>query len=444
MVLAAPPRRGRRPQAALGTFVFTLAAVIAPVGVNGAAAARALAPSGTPASWEPGRLPRSHPQVSMLAASCARTGGCVAVGKDQGSDIDVWTSANWGRDWSAHLAVVAGHAATPRPDLLWAATSCPGPSSCYVFGFWQADFQKDSSQRLTLWSSGPKGTWAAHPGPPGQMSGFPAYLLTGFSCPRPNLCYMSAQGPSGFGLWSWAPERAWTALPLPAGYTVKTTGYPPGGNLLSCPAAGVCRLAGNPGPTPTDAAVWFSSDSGHNWAARHMTKAPLSSVNNLDCPTLSFCALSGNKSGFETPTSGSSGAPAFFSSTTNGGRSWRTQPLASSTIDLLFASCPTSAACYGIGVTGSTKVGGPERQVLMASSTLGARWRTERLPAGADGSGSQLGMGTSGVDDLRCANASRCVIAANSLTVVAPCGPGRGCNRGWRHMSERSEHEPAV
>ena len=135
--------------------------------------------------------------------------------------------------------------------------------------------------------------------------------------------------------------------------------------------------------------------------------AGVQSLQDVDCPSPARCWAVGT-------TLGSATAPAggVVVTTTTGGARWRVQPVPATVGYLTAIACPTVRNCTAVGQVGTTGAG---PGAVLTTGNAGSTWVLQAVPAG-----------TTDVTAVSCPTAGSCTALANVAGRVTTLSPGTG------------------
>ena len=198
-------------------------------------------------------------------------------------------------------------------------------------------------------------------------------------CVTASTCYASESDLIGSG-WEATTDGgvSWHALaPLPEGRHLT--------DPVSCPTSTTC--IGNdaqtvPGVAPAQVpGLAWTSDGGRSWRLDPLpvsAGAISSTVEQLSCPTASDCVAF-----LADQAAGSSAAPTgndFFMTTTDGGSTWTASAAPADLTDLWTLRCNGDGDCIGLIPTGTVQDPSTESIVAIRSSNWGRSWTTTSSP----------------------------------------------------------------
>jgi hypothetical protein len=199
-------------------------------------------------------------------------------------------------------------------------------------------------------------------------------------CATASTCYASESGLSGSG-WEATTDGgvSWHALaPLPEGRHLT--------DPVSCPTATTCigsdapTLTGGIAPAQVPGLAW-TSDGGRSWRLDPLpvsAGATNSTVEQLSCPTASDCVAFLADQGADS--SAASTGTDFFMTTTNGGSTWTSSAAPGGVADLWTLRCDEDGNCIGLIPTGTVQDPSAEAIVAIRSSNWGRSWTTTSSP----------------------------------------------------------------
>jgi hypothetical protein len=290
------------------------------------------------------------------AIACPSVMRCFAVGPGQDDrHSDIRSTTDGGASWKIQVA----------PDskniLRLSGIACPSASTCYVVG---THFMNGG---LILATFDAGRTWTY------QASSQPLPHFVDISCPSTNTCFASGRGEI---VTTTNSGSAWTVLSRPHEHAIScpttsvcyaaadtfptkdlvtTDGwktwrvgtFAPQSEVVSaiaCPSTTACYALGYLyTPVVAEAAVFATSDSGRTWSTHAIPpgiSANLSSA--IACPSENTCYSAGHEPSQSYAT--------VVVSTTDSGNTWNPQTLPSGVVDVLGLDCPSSVACYAVGM----------------------------------------------------------------------------------------------
>ncbi len=343
---------------------------------------------------------QQSPRLSVNALSCPTTADCWAVGSNSAGAWAVVATTDGGLTWSSD----------PLPSRTGTleGVDCPTVSDCWAVG-------RDSAGQGAVVATTDGGrTWRAQAVPRGTNS------LDGVSCPTTLACWAVA-GTGVDGQWTQSSGvvattnggGTWNTQGLPFGI-VSLDG-------VSCPTASDCWATGI--DSNGLAAIVATTDGGSSWATEAVPtfNGEIDSIFlAVSCPTSTDCWAVGLADSIEPPPVGPCGSSytlAMVVATTDGGRTWNAQTLPSSyssgddgevfsgIVQLVGVSCPTRSDCWAAG-DGSGGTG-----VVATTTDGGSTWNTEALPSSSSG-GVFNGIGSLG--GLSCPTSTDCWVGGSN------------------------------
>jgi hypothetical protein len=253
---------------------------------------------GTPAAVPGSVLTAAQGFLEPTGVSCASPGNCLMEGLQVGFQDhpqSVFIAQETGYQWSA-VAEVPGLAALNVEGLAEAAgVSCPAPGDCVVTGYYLPPPGGGAGVFAAVETDG---TWQdATPVPTGSPANSGSVSGLSLSCPAAGKCVLagSYQPPL-----SATPETGFVVTQTPAGWSAPVIFPGTMINVISCPSAGNCAVAaqgsagvaevisevrgtwGKVSPLPDVTALSYKG-----------TKAAVSQIFNLVCPSAGNCAAAG-------------------------------------------------------------------------------------------------------------------------------------------------------
>jgi photosystem II stability/assembly factor-like uncharacterized protein len=359
---------------------------------------------------------------ALSAVSCATTTICQAVGQE-GSQANLMGTTNGGQNWTLEPVADSG---------TFAGVSCPSPSTCVAVGdnsnggggsayrtsdggtIWTPEVVYSAGEGMTAVScvslevcyavaedgvidmSADGGqTWALNIGAANAQ-------LYGVACSSARHCVASGRDGQGRGVLFELNRGQWTGVEVPNLYQVDS---------VSCPSTTMCEATGI--SFPAAGSFVTSTDGGSTWsdqpsplrlqmddldavacpsgttchavasggviattasgaATWQLTEAPgVRAADEISCATTTVCEVAGNQ------TNNSD----VLARTTDGGRTWASQPVPSGVTSLNGVACPSATSCVVLGEESSSAT----PSVAMLTDDGGRTWSVDPLPAGMVG-----------------------------------------------------------
>jgi hypothetical protein len=343
-------------------------------------------------TWTAESLPAGAQPTTV---SCTSASHCLAAGQDPSGEPAVIATANGGTTWTA--------ATTPRAVTAIDAIACAAGSRCEAVG-------ESSAGIGALAATASQGsTWS------GQHLPLELYALSHIACGSPARCqavgreaYGGAIVTTATGGVSWAATAQTSgalggvacgtasrcvavggslSLFTQNGSAPWTTAPIPATvralNAVACPAAMHCLAAGQ--SAAGGAVITSTSTGGRTWST-----APVAgwSLAGLACGSATRCVAAGE--------TGSGGGEVLV--TGNGGHTWQPAPVPAGVASLGAVACGSATDCYIAGRSGGTAV-------ILGTTSGGSAWQVVKLPAGV-----------TSVTGLACAPAAGCQLAGGTST----------------------------
>lgn len=182
---------------------------------------------------------------------------------------------------------------------------------------------------------------------------------------------------------------------------------------VTCPTVTAC-YADAPGGTAA-AVIEASTDGGTSWRADPLP-AGTRVTTKLACPTAEQCLVAANGG-----TSAGSGAPAGGSpsilATDDGGSSWTVRPLPGGIAEVVGLACSTASQCVGDGIAGPTADRAQGTPVAVVTNDGGSTWALVPLPGP---------LAPSGTDGISCTPSLSCVLVGTSGYATSADGAAAG------------------
>jgi hypothetical protein len=334
--------------AAVGTYFSLDLSATAPAALNlsGTTWAARQAPTPDPL------VPDENDQVALAGVSCPAADRCVAAGSQNTVNQEGILLAWDGSSWSAEYAPVPADAQPGDPQASLYSVSCATSSSCVAVGQY-TDNAGNQRGLLDTWN-GQAWTASAAPAPPGvtYLGGVVA-ALHAVSCASPGACVAggSIQDQSGrfqpyvvrLSAGTWDPVH----VSLPADASQGPGPYPLATIYgVSCAMLGQCVAVGIYYDSGGNQQGLLLIGRGAGW---HAIKAPVPAdaasnpfvqLNAVSCPAPGVCYVAGS---YEA----SAGPLGLILSGI--GNSWKPAASLTSTYDLTGISCLLPLRCLAVG-----------------------------------------------------------------------------------------------
>lgn len=160
---------------------------------------------------------------------------------------------------------------------------------------------------------------------------------------------------------NWRVSASYPSSPLP--------------KSVSCPSTSVCFAVGV--DSDNGNAITVTTNGGATWTSQPVPASATGyTLSGISCSSTTECAVSGGGSA-------SVGDMGFVLTTTDGGATWTSQSLPSSTGNLVGMACPSTTDCYALGEfpPGSSTVG----TVVLASTDGGNTWASDPVTSSYGG-----------------------------------------------------------
>lgn len=271
--------------------------------------------------------------------------------------------------------------------------ACVSPTTCWAVGKTGQNRYCGSgciSKAVILATTNGGQTWESQQYPTSTGLNSNGYVFS-VSCVSASTCMAAGSGNQMVILSTHDGGATWVSDPYPAALAA--------GHLFQayCVTASHCWAIGS---TATAPFVLATTDGGQTWSQQNLPAGLDFGTNGLydiACTTTSHCFMAANVGGsLAILTSG------------NGGSSWSVQPypsnISAKTDGIGFISCPTARSCYISGPETSSSGGSP---VILGTHDGGATWSSQHYPSS---------LGLTGIDKLRCADASHCWAVATGAS----------------------------
>jgi photosystem II stability/assembly factor-like uncharacterized protein len=207
--------------------------------------------------------------ASLVGLACTSVSACFATGAAQGGQALMLSTTNGGTSWEARQI----------PDVAsLGAISCVYPSSCYTLAK-RSPSAGAPPAPVVLVTSGTTGTGSVIPVPPAQgSSGSAPADLTAISCPAPGVCFIAGFNDSlGMVLVTTGGGASWAAV----GHGSGIPGSRPQG--VSCTSPKDCSVTAEDAATGA-AEVFTTTDGGASWV-QPAVPATVATLGAVSCAT---------------------------------------------------------------------------------------------------------------------------------------------------------------
>ncbi|HUC05777.1 MAG TPA: sialidase family protein [Acidimicrobiales bacterium] len=286
-------------------------------------------------------------------------------------------------------------AATGQPVSLGGGTlsavSCAGSRHCWAVGLAGVG----PTPTVVVATSDGGRTWA-----PQSLGAAAEPNLTDISCPVVTACMavgsVGANPPTGTVEVTRDGGRTWTAAAVPPGALDVTSVW--------CSTPVDCTVVISDG---TLLASEVTQDGGQTWTREGNLPDGLEDPGRITCDTAGTCLVAGN-----VPT-GSGRAQGAIAVSSDGGSTWQSASLPSSTGLLQDAVCGSAVGCIAVGTTSTTASDVvPAQGAVLFSSDNGMTWHAGPTPPVED------------VFAVECPGAALCVMAGTQWVTGTSIGTG--------------------
>lgn len=375
--------------------------------------------------WQVGSAPAGGaPQATVV---CTTSLTCLVAGTGYPGGTGVERSVDGGRHWSLSPLPPGTHLAS--------GLACPASGTCVAGGLTGTVAPGTPGAAALSITTATAGTsWSQHP-LPGGVAWLPdltcpsAQVCVGLGAGLPPGGQpVGAAAPVSLSSADGGATWATGTVPEPFAPTPRTG--------IACGSAEHCVAVGaadanaplsGPGASP-GVALW-SADAGHHWS-RGAVPAGVAAFTAVSCPSAARCVALAHGTG-TSGTSGTGGTAGSGNSlvltSSDGGHSWKSAgPPTTSPTRLWSLSCPSVTSCWAVGSwTGKDPDGGPGGLIL-ASTDGGVTWRVQPLPSGAS-TRPTPSTGIYGTDiqvlfSVSCPSVGTCVAVGNQASLTSAAG----------------------
>lgn len=257
--------------------------------------------------------------ASLTSVTCSSATDCEAVGTGHlGGQFLVTT--NGGSTWTT--SVFSGPTTMDQPLVI----SCPTTSHCVVLGAITQGVPPD----LTTFSTTDGGkVWT------GTGTSLAGDALNGLSCSSTSDCVTVGNGGAEGGAYILRTTTfgtSWTSEPVPT-----SPGFFTSLASVSCASTSDCVIVGAANRND----VLTTSNGGTSWKEESYSPSVDDSLYDVSCHSTADCVTVGlDNLGLE---------PGAIETSTNGGASWATAGVPSTTFKLLSVACWSATACVAVG-----------------------------------------------------------------------------------------------
>jgi photosystem II stability/assembly factor-like uncharacterized protein len=345
------------------------------------------------AKWASATLPIGDGQIAAL--SCPSTSTCLAGGYSDGLPNEASAgepvalgSTNYATKWVTRdtlpgsaftLTALAcrssvcqaggdGAVRTTNNGRSWVSETLPAGAQIGAIACPSTSVCEAVDQNVTLRTTDGGRTWVSTTLPTAAGNDVGA-----IACPSTSVCE-AVDADSGVANRTTDGGKTWVSRTFP-----KIGGF----EALACPSTSICEALG------VDTSDYVESlrttDGGKKWVRQNLPDSLL--ANSIVCPTISICEAVGETTSSGVITIGAhattTGPEAAAIRTTNGGKSWSTHVLPSTSNGQLdVVACPTQSMCEATAVLEGNPKDTQHFVAMFRTTNGGITWHAQDLPAG--------------------------------------------------------------